>query len=259
MQDLHVAGVRRVAVARLRGDLGAAHDLRKRRVLEVGEPRAVLPVGQEQVPQPAPSRLRLQHLHHGRMGVPRPGRGQFLGIHLLGGIHMLVHEGDQTLLEVLGSPRRLEVHSMLLRDLSRELRDQSRRGERSSSSYQRIIPDPHDSACTGQQPRQRVIRHVLEPSPHDHEYVARHVIDLGGLTRRAAYARTAAACRANKASRRRPPQPHSYPHVCPPACRSSPCDWLPPYVSSRRRAYGPPVLEEEAMRQDMLSQDRGVR
>ena len=117
MQDLHVAGVRRVAVARLRGDLGSAHDLRKRRVLEVGEPRAVLRVGQEQVPQPEPSRLRLQLLHHGRIGVPRPGLGQLLGIHLLSGIHVLVHERDQPLLEVLGSLRRLEVYWMLLQDV----------------------------------------------------------------------------------------------------------------------------------------------
>ena len=118
MQDLHVARVRRVAVARLRGDLGSAHDLRKRRVLEIGQPGAVLGVGKEQVPQPAPSRLSLQLLHHGRMGVRRPGRGQFLGIHLLGWIHVSVHEGHQPLLKVHGALRRLEVHWMLLRMFS---------------------------------------------------------------------------------------------------------------------------------------------
>ena len=46
----------------------AAHDLAQRRVLEVGEPRALSlsAVGEEEVPEAARARLGLQVLHHRR-------------------------------------------------------------------------------------------------------------------------------------------------------------------------------------------------
>src|SRR5438309_1695798 len=69
-EQLHVAGVRRSAVGRLRRQLDAApHDLGQRRVLEVGEPGAEPPVGQEEVPEAPAARLHLQLLDHRRQPV----------------------------------------------------------------------------------------------------------------------------------------------------------------------------------------------
>ena len=57
-QDLHVPRVGGVAVEDLRADGAAAHDLAQRRVLQVGQPRPELGVGQEEVPEPGGARLR---------------------------------------------------------------------------------------------------------------------------------------------------------------------------------------------------------
>jgi hypothetical protein len=38
VQELHVAGVRRIAVENLRRPADAAHDFRQRRILEIGQP-----------------------------------------------------------------------------------------------------------------------------------------------------------------------------------------------------------------------------
>ena len=53
-QHFHVAGVGRRAVEDFGREAGdAAHDFAERRVLEVGQPGAVLALRQEQIPQPA--------------------------------------------------------------------------------------------------------------------------------------------------------------------------------------------------------------
>jgi hypothetical protein len=74
-QHFHVAGVRGAAIEDRRSPVDPPHELRQRRVLEVGEaraPRLVL-VGQEQVPEPGCARLGLESLDHGR-DHPAPGR-----------------------------------------------------------------------------------------------------------------------------------------------------------------------------------------
>src|SRR3712207_7724780 len=68
------ARVRRAAIKDLRREVHRApHQLRHRRVLEVREPRALLALRQEEVPQPFAARARLQLLHQ-RRGPPAPAR-----------------------------------------------------------------------------------------------------------------------------------------------------------------------------------------
>jgi hypothetical protein len=69
-QDLHVPGVGRVAVEDLGRQERAPHLLGDGRVLDVGEPRAALALGQEQVPQPLGARQRLER---GDLGIHGPG------------------------------------------------------------------------------------------------------------------------------------------------------------------------------------------
>src|SRR2546426_12456860 len=63
LEHLHVAGVGRRAVEDLRRDRRAAHDLAERRVLEIGQPGAALALRQEEIPEGALARLRLELLH----------------------------------------------------------------------------------------------------------------------------------------------------------------------------------------------------
>src|SRR5207249_7029513 len=78
LEHLPVAGVGRRAVEGLRRDRRATHDLAERRVLEVPEPGAALALGEEQVPEAALARLRLQLLHE-RGDLPaRRSRGELV-------------------------------------------------------------------------------------------------------------------------------------------------------------------------------------
>ena len=68
VQQLHVPGIRRIAVEHLRRPVHAPHDLRQRRVLQIAQPHARLILAerrQEQVPQPFRARQRLEILHEG--------------------------------------------------------------------------------------------------------------------------------------------------------------------------------------------------
>ncbi len=114
VEHLHVAGVGRRAVARLGGDRRAPEDLGERRVVAVGEPGAVLVVGQEHVPQPALARQPLQLLHHGRLVMRVAGLAQLALVDLLRRVDVLVHERRQALLEVRTTLAWLEVHRPLL-------------------------------------------------------------------------------------------------------------------------------------------------
>src|SRR2546422_10611133 len=62
LERLHVAGVGRRAVEGLRRDRRAAHDLAERGVLEVREPGTAPALREEEVPEAALARLRLQLL-----------------------------------------------------------------------------------------------------------------------------------------------------------------------------------------------------
>ena len=85
VQHLHVAGVGRRAVARLGGDVRAAHDLGERRVVDVGQARRRARIGQEQVPQPALARLVLELLHdRRRMECGSPASRELLLVDRLG-------------------------------------------------------------------------------------------------------------------------------------------------------------------------------
>ena len=79
-QRLHVAGVGRRAVRGLLRQRRLAHQLAQGRVLEVAEPGPVVALGEEQVPQAAGPRLRLQVLHHRRMEVRVTRGGNLLGV-----------------------------------------------------------------------------------------------------------------------------------------------------------------------------------
>jgi len=110
VQNLHVAGVGRRAVARLGGDPGAPEDLGERRVVAVGQPRAVLGVGQEHVPQPGLAGALLQLLDDGRLVMGIAGVTELALVHRLCGIDVLLHEGVEALFEFRGALAWLEVH-----------------------------------------------------------------------------------------------------------------------------------------------------
>src|SRR6185437_10519522 len=111
-EHLHVAGVRGRAVQRGgRQQQAAAGDLRERRVLQVGQPGAVL-ARQEQVPQPARPRLGAQFTQHRRLG-PGPAvveRGELLAERGLGRVDRALHEVEQRGSQFLGSRVEAEVH-----------------------------------------------------------------------------------------------------------------------------------------------------
>jgi len=102
VQRLHVAGVRSLAVHRLREDVDRpTGDLGQRGVLDVRQPGDVR---EEEVPQPACPGLGLQALHHRRHRVfVRPGRGPVRVVLLLG----REHPGDEEVLQAVGERLRL--------------------------------------------------------------------------------------------------------------------------------------------------------
>ena len=111
-QQFHVAGVRGGAVDRLgRDPWVASGDLRKRRVLDVGQAGAVfVGAGEEQVPEPAPPGLLLQLLDD-RRDTPPVIEGTCLGAERrLSRIHAFVHERHQLLLQLDGGLVVAEVH-----------------------------------------------------------------------------------------------------------------------------------------------------
>ena len=88
-------------------------DLRERRVLQVGQPGAVL-AGQEEVPQPLGPGRRAKFREH-RDGGPRPAVlqcGELLVEHRLGRVDVGVHELEQLRLAVPRSVRRRRIPSV---------------------------------------------------------------------------------------------------------------------------------------------------
>jgi hypothetical protein len=76
------------------------------RVLDVGQAgRGVTfgVVGEPQVPEPLIARTGLELLHDRRVKVRLTGLGDLLVVHLLGGVHVLVHERQQLLAERLAA------------------------------------------------------------------------------------------------------------------------------------------------------------
>ena len=112
-EDLHVAGVRGGAVEGARGQRAAAHDLAERGVLEVGEPGAVLRVGQEEVPEAERLRLALELFQHLRLVVRVARALDLLLRDRLGGIDELVHEALDLRLQQLHLVGGFEVHVWL--------------------------------------------------------------------------------------------------------------------------------------------------
>jgi hypothetical protein len=112
-QDLHVARVRCGAVEHDRRDLAAAHDLAKRRVLEVREARAVLLVRQEQVPQAQRLRLALELFEDRGKVVRIAGLLNLATRDGLVRVDVLRHEALELLLDQLAALGGLEVHGPL--------------------------------------------------------------------------------------------------------------------------------------------------
>jgi hypothetical protein len=110
-QHFHVARIRRGAIARLGGNWRPPHDLAKRRILQVGQPRAVFAFRQEQVPQPGSAGLRLEVLHDGR-NLPAIGFKLF-EIRCFAGIDVFVHEGGEPRLQFRRPLGLLEHESVL--------------------------------------------------------------------------------------------------------------------------------------------------
>src|SRR2546426_3624502 len=110
LEHLHVAGVGLRAVEALRRDRRAAHDLAERRVLEIGQPGATLALRQEEIPEGALARLRLELLHdRGHLPASRP-RAELVVEDLLVRVDVLVHEIAELLRVHLGLLRELEFH-----------------------------------------------------------------------------------------------------------------------------------------------------
>ena len=124
VQQFHVAGVRRIAVERLRGPRHPAHDLGQRRVLEVAQARAgfvVAQVRQEHVPQPLGTGQRLQVVHERHrivagMHFVAPGAQAWNDV--------VVHERAHALAQRFDLRGIGEIHSFLSR-LGAEAHDQS--------------------------------------------------------------------------------------------------------------------------------------
>ena len=111
---LHVAGVGRRAVERLRADRRAAHDLAEMRVFLVRERVGVFALRQEQVPQALRLRLGLELLHD-RRHVPAARQLLELTLeHVLGRIDVLLHEGGDALLQVFDAGGEGEEHGFVL-------------------------------------------------------------------------------------------------------------------------------------------------
>ena len=110
VQHFHVAGVGRGAVDRLGSEFHAAPgQLGQRRVVQHRE-RMPLP-GQEEVPQPALARLRLELVQDRWIGVAAARLGaQPRLVHRLGGVDRVVHERLQTAQVILGGAAEGEVH-----------------------------------------------------------------------------------------------------------------------------------------------------
>ena len=79
--------------------MASAHDFAKGRVVEIGQPRAILIVRQEQVPEPGRASLRLE-LFDDLCGQP-PVALDFIVVALLVWIDVLVHKGPQAALQIL--------------------------------------------------------------------------------------------------------------------------------------------------------------
>ncbi len=110
VQQLHVAGVRRVAVEHFGSPVHAPHDLRQRRVFQVAQPGARLVFAkrwQEQVPQSLLPRQRLQVLHE-RHGVLAGSDFRVPGADARHDV--VVHEGLQLLPQGLHTRAVGEVH-----------------------------------------------------------------------------------------------------------------------------------------------------
>jgi len=113
-QDFHVARVRSRAVQRRRGQVRAAPgDLGQRRVLQVGQPRAVL-AGKEKVPQAAGSGLCPELVQHrGTRPGPRVLEGrQLLDEDRFGRVDPLVHEHQKPLAEPFHRRVECEIHQI---------------------------------------------------------------------------------------------------------------------------------------------------
>ena len=114
-QHLHVAGVGGRAVEDLRREVGAPHLLAGGRIVEVGEPGAMLALGQEQVPQPLRPGLRLQ-LFEQRDRLPAVA-AVYLREHLLFvGVDMRRHEGRHPVAHVPGLVADVEVHGLFFQE-----------------------------------------------------------------------------------------------------------------------------------------------
>jgi len=113
-EHLHVACVRRGAVEDFGSERrGAAHDFAERRVLDVGQPRAVLAVGKKQVPQPGGARLRLEVLDD-RHRLPPIAFTDLAPVGAFVGIDVLVHERGEPLLQIFGFRGVVEVHGWMI-------------------------------------------------------------------------------------------------------------------------------------------------
>ncbi len=90
----------------------ASQDLRQRRIVAVGERRAVSGVRQEHVPQAGLARANLELLHDGRLVVGIAGLAQLALVDRFGRIDVLIHELVEALLELLAAWTGLEVHRL---------------------------------------------------------------------------------------------------------------------------------------------------
>ena len=191
-QHLHVAGVGRLAVDRLRGEVRAAPgELGDGGVLEVGQPGPSR-VGQEEVPQAALAGLGLQLLHHrrvGRVAVPRRAAPRTPASAGKTCSRMNVpHPGPH----LLGAG--VEVRSPSVASLCERARPSSASGATTLADPVEALAEPSARARTGR------------GCPRDHrelEVAERHVASASGPRSTPVRRRTARPARARRGSRRR--------------------------------------------------------
>ena len=98
-EHFHVTGVRRAAVEDFRREMRPPHDLAQGCIFEIAEARAVIALGQEQVPQALRLRERLQLLDD-RIDLPGAEFLRLAIMPFLVRIDVRVHEGEQPALQI---------------------------------------------------------------------------------------------------------------------------------------------------------------
>jgi len=110
LQCFHVAGVGRGAIEDFRRPKHAAHDLRQRRVFEIGQPPARFRMRQEQIPEAQSLGFRLEVLDKRQRFPPVLGDLELLPVEVFTRIDVLLHERPQAIPQLSNFRRKFKAH-----------------------------------------------------------------------------------------------------------------------------------------------------